>query len=215
MLEANEFGLYFPPLLSVDWDEVKALRSLPHEQSSATRLEVTLASGSQVTLPPMSNDQVQKILYLHHRAREAHVVSMKQQELVSNWHLFQHNPTLRDTPRLPRKFLQKIAVAAHMSLHNGQPIDSMTPHPGCRCPYCQIAQAINYGLTIDENSPDEMVEPAELTFSEWKVQPLKNDAFLIIDPDDPRTFYEVYLKPKPTCSCGEPHCAHIECALRT
>lgn len=167
-MKFSEKYLSIPPYISTSWNNVKAL------QMSGNLLVITLSDDSQVHVPDLDFEELEK-------AFEAHAAFLERQDSQENptqqpskgqpdeaiadsflgqgmpfkfggiqgveglGAAMQHNIEHANAPDLPQEILQKIAsIATIIAPEDMNEVPQAEPH--CNCPHCQIARAINEGL---------------------------------------------------------------------
>jgi hypothetical protein len=142
----------------------------------------------------------------------------------------EHNPDHRNFPDIPKEIVEKIAkVASIVAPADPDALPKAEPH--CNCMFCQISRAISNGVgekQEDRNKSSSFTDfssppPAnqsELAFSAladtngWSVQQSAEDPklYIVVKEDE---LHEVVLGETIGCTCGQPHCEHIEAVLRS
>lgn len=183
---------------------------------TAEQLREILSRSSEETLKQLV--QLQQGMPVHplRASPLAHFVLLSETPSREETTILRHDPQASRSPSLPKELLRKIRAFSRRVLSQQEISDPPKAHQGCNCSYCQIARAIEEGLDADEtrSSAQEQITENELRFSSWRVKPLGDDCFELTDPDDATKAYRVEMRPKPRCSCGEPHCSHIETILK-
>jgi hypothetical protein len=129
----------------------------------------------------------------------------------------QHDLAKAHTPDLPEDILKKVSQMTRLII--GEDVSMFPkPEPHCNCPHCQIARSI-HGIEKKGQLPQEEIEEEvladELTFQDWKIQPINEHLFHVSNPLDCDETYQVYLGSPVGCTCGKPHCEHIKAVLRS
>ena len=130
----------------------------------------------------------------------------------------QHNQAQANMPDLPSDVLEKIgAIAKIIAPHESSDLPRAEPH--CNCMYCQIARAINQGVSHEPPAATEEIETPvkdeELTFQTWNIQ-LKGDLmYQVTDKQDPSKSFTVFLGEPMGCTCGQEGCEHLIAVLKS
>lgn len=169
-MKFSEKYLSIPPYISTSWGNVKSL------QMSGNLLVVTLTDDSQVHVPDLDFEELEKIFEVHAGYLESHI---EIEDLPKNEQKEHVADAFGDTligqnQGLPFKFggmpgVEGLGVAMQHNIEHAnapdlpqeilQKIASIAtiiapadmgdvpqPEPHCNCPHCQIARAINEGL---------------------------------------------------------------------
>lgn len=132
----------------------------------------------------------------------------------------QHDREQSNAEKLPDTILEQFSdIAKSMNLRDVTNLPKPEPH--CNCPFCQITHAIHVGL---QTAPppatifyeeDEEVSDEDLNFTSWIIEPMQNEIYKVINPDEPDEQYLVSLKSPIGCTCGCQGCEHIQTVLRS
>lgn len=129
----------------------------------------------------------------------------------------QHNPAQKDMPDLPTEILKKVAAVAK-ALGTDENLSLPSPEPHCNCLHCQIARAVQKGVTgEDVLSPEEeeVVTEEDLSFREWDISQDDEKLYTVSNPLDSDEKYSVYLGSPIGCTCGHKNCEHIKAVLNS
>lgn len=237
-MKINEKVLSIPPYISTSWKEV---RSLKVEQSE---LLVILLDQSVVRIPNLNEETLLSIFEAHQKYLELQVPSKQERKAPSSSPLafsmldpslqlsqssmetlgtaLQHNPELADAPDLPQEILNKIQMVVKVLAPEAQLAELHQAEPHCNCPHCQIAKAIQKGLTLEgeiknesEIHDEEVVPDEELVFEQWEIRQTGEKLYVVINKLDTDERYSVYLGHPVGCTCGKEGCEHILAVLRS
>lgn len=135
--------------------------------------------------------------------------------------VMQHNPAQSDSPDLPLEVLNKIVAITNI-VSSEDTIEVPQAEEHCNCFYCQIARALTSGietstipLKIENNSAEEIVTEADLSFRQWDISQTGNKLFTVVNPLDSQERYSVYLGHPVGCTCGKEGCEHIVAVLKS
>jgi hypothetical protein len=240
-MKINPKILSIPPYISTSWKNIASLHI--ETQSSILILVVTLLSGARIEVPHLEQPMLEAIFAAHARFLEqeekpqsklpakspfaflgGHEQLLSMELPIKNGvvnmenfgTLLQHNPQQAESPDLPADILEKIAeLSKTMGIDDPNAIPK--PEPDCNCMRCQIARAMQKGITGEEQegSPEEAVSDEELKFRTWDVAQTADKLYLVSNPIDTKEHYNVYLGDPVGCTCGEKHCEHIRAVLNT
>lgn len=131
-----------------------------------------------------------------------------------------HNPTQANMPDLPKEILSKIsAIAKIVAPDDCQALPKPEPH--CNCMHCQIAKAIQQGMSQESNDlivapiPEEEVPDSDLTFQQWDITQAGEKLFNVTNRLDTQERFSVYLGDPVGCTCGKQGCEHILAVLKS
>lgn len=239
-MKLNAKILSIPPYISTSW---KNIASLHVENHSGLILVVTLLSGVRIEVPDLEPTIIESIFAAHaHYLEQEEKTALVQPktpirtplgflgqdqmlsfEILKNGlggmeqfgTLLQHNPEQADSPDLPSDILQKIASLSK-NLKINDPDSVPKPEPHCNCLRCQIARALQTGLTggAAENE-EELVTDEDLKFKTWDIVQTGDKLYAVTNPLDAKEHYSVFLGEPIGCTCGENHCVHVQAVLNT
>lgn len=124
----------------------------------------------------------------------------------------QHNPSQKNSPKLPSALLKKISNIS--KVFGEEKLNLPSPESGCNCFYCQVARALQ-PEEEEEIDPDAEVSDTELKFRLWDVKELNKHTFLVSNPLDKEENYKVHLKEPIGCTCGGKNCPHLKAVLES
>jgi len=128
---------------------------------------------------------------------------------------FQHNQAQSNAPDLPQEMLEKVVAMTKM-MASGEVAAFPKPEPHCNCMHCQVARAI-HGIEKKEESgaaaAEEPIAESDLVFRTWDISQNGDKLYNVTNRLDPQEQYSVYLGSPIGCTCGHPHCEHIEAVL--
>ncbi len=228
--------LSIPPYISTTWRQISALHV--HQAEEANILVIDLTNGNQIEIPHLDDQELADIFHAHSsfldKEGEKKPTVSGSSPLLS-LHLpsqllgegldkisgvLQHNPEAADTEDLPQDFLDKVASISQS--FNREDVSNLpTPVEGCNCIFCQIARTIQIQMTPSaETIPtgeqaEEEVSDEDLRFKSWDIQQRDPQLYEVINPLDKNEYYNVFLGNPVGCTCGTPHCEHIQAVLRS
>lgn len=246
-MKINSKILSIPPFISTSWKNIASLHV--ENQLATIILVITLLNGVRIEVPHLERAMIEMIFAAHARFLEQeekgmqskappqtpigfpisaseHIISMElplKNGLASMEYLgtfLQHNPEQADSPDLPPDVLDKIAQLSK-TLGIDDPNIIPKPEPHCNCMRCQIARAMQNGLSHDAQDKDEnkeqeeIVTDEELTFRTWDVAQMGEKLYLVSNPIDNKEHYNVYLGEPIGCTCGQLQCEHVRAVLNT
>lgn len=132
-----------------------------------------------------------------------------------------HNESQSNMPDLPKEILSKIsAITKIVAPEEDQFL--LKPERHCNCTYCQIARAIQEGLSDEPNKAlqqstqiEEEVTDADLNFQQWDIQQMGEKLFSVSHRLDSKDKYSVYLGYPVGCTCGKEGCEHLLAVLKS
>lgn len=237
-MQVDETALSLPPFLSTSWDNVLSIHMEVQEMENedpSDLLIVTLISGTEIEIPGLSDQLVDKIFEAHSnylKKASARNTREEDDEMLASITLpmsigipsesgmmtiMDHTPEQSHLADLPKEMLARIAGTL---LEIGIP-DDATPkgEPHCNCPYCQIAREIakqkNGTSILDELEEEEEVSDSDLKFRDWDVIKEDEKLYSVKNPFDHTESYSVFLGSPLCCTCGLKNCAHIKAVLET
>ena len=245
-MKINSKILSIPPFISTSWKNIASLHI--ENQLSTLILIVTLLNGVRIEVPHLDQPMIETIFAAHARFLDqeekglqskipprapisfpiAHeqIISMElplKNGLANMDHLgtlLQHNPEQAESPDLPPDVLEKIAQLSK-TLGIDDPNVIPKPEPHCNCMRCQIARAMQKGLSgegqnkEDQEELEEVVTDEELKFRTWDVVQTGEKLYLVSNPIDSKEHYNVYLGDPIGCTCGQAQCEHVRAVLNT
>ncbi len=234
-MHINRTILSIPPYLSVSWKEVSALRV------NEGLLAVVLKDGTQLSVPDLTEDQLQMVFDAHQQYLETEdqapspilppnfeqLQGMMGDQVVGLPFRFgpggmggmdgissvmQHDPSQSNAPNIPDEILSKISgITEVLGAENVTSLPQA--EEGCNCFHCQIARAINPSET--EEHLEEEVTDEELTFRTWDIEQADEKLYTVSNPLDKTEKYSVFLGEPIGCTCGQKNCEHIKAVLQT
>lgn len=124
----------------------------------------------------------------------------------------EHNPSQSDMPSLPNDLLDKVAAVSKALTKEGE-----LPKPeyveNCNCVHCQIARAVEVGVGLSEDQPEEAVSEEDLKFREWDINQKDEHLYKVSNPLNSEEIYSVYIGDPLGCTCGKKDCEHIRAVL--
>jgi hypothetical protein len=244
-MKINPQILSIPPYISTGWKNIASL----HVERGLDFfvLIVTLLNGARIEVPHLEPSMIEAAFAAHARFLEQedkpvppkmHPAASLQfpitnEQLVSFelplnggladgegfGTLLQHNSEQADSPDLPPEVLGKITqIAKSMGIDDPSAIPKPEPH--CNCMRCQIAKAMQAGVSGDEQQrqeeePEEIVSDEDLSFKTWDVLQADEKLYIVTNPLDAKEHYRVFLGEPIGCTCGANHCEHIHAVLKT
>ena len=234
--------LSIPPYISTSWKNIASLHM--EDRASNLILVVTLLSGTRIEVPHLEPAMSDAIFAAHARYLEqdekatvpkafpkapfslpiineqmlALEIPLKNGLTDMNGFgtLLQHNNELANTPDLPPDVLEKITLIAK-SMGVEDPNAMPKPEPHCNCMRCQIARAMQAGLSDKEEKKgqdqEEIVSDDDLKFCNWKVEQANDKLYIVTNSLDEKEQYNVFLGDPVGCTCGKNHCEHIHAVL--
>jgi hypothetical protein len=238
-MKINSKLLSIPPFISTSWKNIASLHI--ENQHPTLVLVVTLVSGVRIEVPHLDPAVIEAIFATHTGVLEQEGVTQPKPKLPMNFPfaneqiismelplknsilsmesfgtLLQHNAEQADTPDLPPDVIDKIAQLAQ-TLGIEDPNAIPRPEPHCNCMRCQIARAMQKGLSSDEEKPEseEIITDDDLKFRTWDVAQTGEKLYLVSNPIDQKEHYNVFLGDPIGCTCGHDHCEHVRAVLNT
>lgn len=242
-MNINSQILSIPPYISTSWKNIASLHV--ENRPPFFVLIATLHSGVRIEVPHLEPSMIEAVFAAHARflEQDEKTASPKapprmplnflggQEKLMSLelplknslidmeglGLLLQHNPEQSSSPELPSEVLDKITeIARSMEIDdiNAAP----KPEPHCNCMRCQIARAMQAGISVGEDrkeEPEEIVLDEELKFRTWDVAQTNDKLYIVTNPLDSKEQYNVFLGEPIGCTCGACHCEHIRAVLST
>ncbi len=236
--------LSIPPYISTSWKNIASL----HMEDQATHLIliVTLLNGTRIEVPHLDPAMADAIFTAHARYLEQDEKSIAPKpfpktpfslpiineqmitmeipfksglaDMSGFGTLLQHNSEQANTPDLPPDVLEKITVIAK-SMGIDDPNAVPKPEPHCNCMRCQIARAMQAGVSDQDEkkgqNPEEIVSDEDLKFCDWKVEQSDDKLYIVTNPLDEKEQYNVFLGDPVGCTCGKSHCEHIHAVLKS
>jgi hypothetical protein len=228
-----------PPYVSTTWDQVSFLQSEKNEESKKYTLSLHLRDGKVLAIPELDASIVDIAFSAHTQHLEKMAATQKKEEALKSPQAFlspflgdqiaafpirlgmgsgmegletafQHNPAQANAPNLPKELIDKIAAIARI-ISNGDMNGFPKPEPHCNCMHCQVARSLHQ--LPEQESDEENVSEADLTFRSWEIAQSGEKLFLVTNPIDPKEQYSVYLGTPVGCTCGQAHCEHIRAVL--
>lgn len=230
--------LSIPPYISTAWKNITSLHTERGEDGDLT-LIVTLTTGIQIQVPRLAQTELEAIFTAHaqyNTPNREHLNSIKKslKHLIHSEEApplslifpngmdfgapgaaLQHDPTQMDIPDLPEELLRQVALFSK-TLGIQDPNIAPKPEPHCNCLHCQIARALQVGVSAaqeETQGEEELVSEEDLKFREWLISDKGNHLFLVENPLNTQESYTVYLKEPIGCTCGKAHCEHIRAVL--
>lgn len=238
-MQFNQKFFSLPPYISTSWNNISTIHM------KGNLLVVTLRDGDCIHIPGLQPEITEAIFNAHaaylekEPALDQQITQSKINPIMqalgatdgaeipfrfgfgpadNMGSVLQHNPAQAGAPDLPKEVLNKISAIAKIVAPedlNAVP----KPEPHCNCFHCQIARAVNQGLSIVEEVPHVTEEPAvndtELTFCQWDVIPKADHLYTVVNRLDDQERYNVYLGNPMGCTCGNDGCEHIIAVLKT
>ena len=243
-MKINSKILSIPPFISTSWKNIASLHI--ENQQSILVLVVTLLSGVRIEVPHLDKTMLEAIFAAHARFLEQEEKGapskapaprpplnfpVAQEQIISMeiplkhglasidqfGTLLQHNPEAADGPDLPPDILEKIAQLSQ-TLGVEDPNAIPKPEPHCNCMRCQIARAMQKGLSglpEEKEETEEVVTDDDLKFRTWDVLQTGEKLYSVSNPIDNKEQYNVYLGEPIGCTCGHAGCEHIRAVLNT
>lgn len=136
--------------------------------------------------------------------------------------VFQHDSNQSDTPNIPAEILMKI-VAITKIVSPDSTVAFSKPEPHCNCVHCQIGRAMHSNeldidpLTIETKiqEKEETVSDADLHFQQWEIAQTGEQLFSVVNRENPKEKYNVFLGDPVGCTCGKDGCEHIIAVLKS
>ena len=196
MKKINPKILSIPPYISTSWKNINNLYVKDVEQSKV--LVISLQNSVEIEIPNLDEHAIEEIFKSHSsyideqdNLETKHSKIAKPQsdnnlgislglplqfgggETLSNMASFlDHNPSLSDSPPMPKEILDKITQIIDTLGINIDNQFIQKPEPHCNCPYCQVARA--FAPKTEEKHPpgDEeeyQISDDDLKFREWDI----------------------------------------------
>lgn len=238
--------LSIPPYISTSWKNIASLHV--ENLSDSLTLIVTLLNGTRIEVPYLEPMMVEAIFAAHARYLEqgekpvppkpffatppissipeaGQLLSLEiplrngMADMGGFGTLLQHNAEQAAGPDLPPDILEKITLMSQ-SMGIDDPNAMPQPEPGCNCMRCQIARAMQAGITgekciREEKEEEEIVSDDELKFQDWIISQSNEKLYVVTNPLDKTEQYNVFLGDPVGCTCGEHHCEHIRAVLNS
>jgi hypothetical protein len=244
-MKINTKILSIPPFISTSWRNIASLHI--ENQHPTLILVVTLVSGVRIEVPHLDPIVIEAIFATHTSVLEQEdkgttpskpsvrppmnfpfvqeqTISMElplknaMMSMENFGTLLQHNPEQADTPDLPPDVLDKISQLSQ-TLGIDDPNAIPKPEPHCNCMRCQIARAMQKGLSgetdREKGEPEEIITDDDLKFRTWDVAQTGEKLYLVSNPIDRKEHYNVYLGDPIGCTCGHAQCEHVRAVLNT
>lgn len=214
--------LSIPPYISTSWSNISSLHVKENQL-----LQIGLQNGSQVEIPGLDPQTIFDIFSMHAKYLEQKNVQVSTTnqpdvplrigiEGIDNLgSALQHNQEQANTPDLPVEILSKIALIAK-AVGVEDPAILPKPEPHCNCMHCQIARAIQMGISEQELNKEislEEVSEEDLRFRTWDVVQASQYMYTVTNPLDSHEQYQVFLGEPIGCNCGQQNCEHIRAVL--
>lgn len=226
-MKINEKVLSIPPHISTSWKNISSI-----QMNSENNIEIILNTGIKVTIPDLTNDQLEKIFEFHAKSLEKSNnpildnpfgIDMNNAGMVLSGMenftgMMQHDPSQSNGPNLPIEILSKISEMGKAMGIDVETFNIPEGEPNCNCPYCQISRAvhgINNNIPDTEKDIDQEVTKEELTFREWNIEQKNDKLYEVTNPFDQNEKYSVYLGDPIGCTCGKNNCEHILAVLKS
>lgn len=235
-METGDKFLSLPPHVSVSWKNVRSLHM------EGPDLVVTLVDGRSIVVPKPEGQVVENVFAAHAKflntplggdIRLPPPGKIPFPEILEGGgqmpfrlgiggmdgfqQALQHNPEQAHMKDLPRELTDKIAAISKVIVPGGDMNSIPKGEPHCNCMYCQIARAIERGLTGKE--PEEVVEEEvtneDLRFRDWNIVSCGENMYMVTNPLNHLEEYRVFLGTPVGCTCGQKDCEHLLAVLRS
>lgn len=222
-----------PPYITAPWDSIAAVHA-EKDREGLDVLVISLANDYRVYIPSLTQEEISSIASTYEKFIEGEFGKMSDNmpgNLVSNiTEVFQqifssvknqptpvgvmsipvfHSPSQSSLPILDKESLRRIIkTISAVSEAGGTTFLEGKPEKDCNCIYCQACRYVQ--ATREEKEVSK--ESFEFS-SQWKVIPIGNETFKVMDSLDAGNEYVVSLQPTLKCSCGLNKCDHIKNVL--
>ena len=129
----------------------------------------------------------------------------------------EHDPSNAHLAPLPPEAKKRVEMLLQI-VPEDEILSMHEPVPHCNCMYCQVQRLLREALfkkkhlIEDEGEP---VEESELKFTEWDVESLGDNLYIVRSKLNPQEEYRVFLGEPLGCTCGKANCEHIIAVLRS
>lgn len=219
----------YPPYISTTWENVKSL-NIETFQSGIECLVITLNDGYKVKIPELDEKLLQMIFAAHLRYIDQQTPPISQNQTQNQvlgiplklgfggieglGAALQHNQAQANTAPLPQEVINKITgIAKLMSAEEAAFLPKAEPH--CNCLHCQLARAMQRGLSQNEEIIAEEITEEDLRFRLWDVSQNGDKLYIVKNPLDHQEQYSVFLGDPIGCTCGQKNCEHIKAVLNS
>jgi hypothetical protein len=229
-MKINSKVLSIPPYISTAWENVISLQI----DEATCRLVVFLKNNAAVSVPNLSNDEMEEIFLYHNEYIESQnkknfdaskpslgfgILPSNLQDTMSP--MMMHDPSLKNSPDMPLDVMTKIVNVTKALGIDTKALNLPNDEPHCNCPYCQISRAMK-GKISENKIPDidnslnetETIE-SDLNFREWDIKELEKHLYDVTNPFDESEHYQVFLGHPIGCTCGKSNCEHIRAVLKS
>ncbi len=232
--------LNLPPFISTSWKNVNTLHV--KEIDGKQVLMVILHNGTSIEVPRLEKMTLNEIFEAHAKFLEGEEeavdiltaptsVPSKESDISFSFGLpfpseggntgtqgfgsvMEHDPSRADSPDLPSEVLEKTTGIWKAIGMDFEKMNMPKAEPHCNCFYCQIAKAIENGLS-DKEPEEEIVLDEELTFKDWEIRQEGDKLFIVSNPLNAEEHYQVFLGSPVGCTCGQTNCEHIRTVLNS